>query len=88
MYERREYLHNVPGMETRAELRAVWTTRYPASYYLTGLLVHERMRLIARRAPLACINTLSFAFDFGGNMWSRSVQVFINEQTNELMNNG
>jgi len=70
MYERREYLHIVQGMETRAELRAVWTTRYPASYYLTGLLVHERMRLIARSAPLACTNTLSFAFGFEDNMWS------------------
>ena len=70
MYERREYLHNVQGMETRAELRAVWTTRYPASCYLTGLLVHERMRLIARSAPLACTNTLSFAFGFEDNMWS------------------
>ena len=48
MYERREYLHNVQGMETRAELRAVWTTRYPASYYLTGLLVHA---IEVRRIP-------------------------------------
>ena len=79
MYERREYLHNVQGMETRAELRAVWTTRYPASCYLTGLLVHERMRLIARSAPLACTNTLSFAFGFEDNMWSWSMQAFTNE---------
>ena len=38
------------------------------------------MRLLARTAPLPCIDTLSFAFGFEDNMWSWGMQAFTNKQ--------